>query len=113
MVRIKADVFGEVEIDGEIFYSDMVIWWDGKKDFREKEHTINYNEFLKLMQRKPEIIVVGVGHSGGIKILPEVEQGAEDRGVEIFTEVSPKAAEMFNAFVADKKKVVAIIHTTC
>ena len=35
------------------------------------------------------------------------------KGVEIFKELSPKAADMFNAFVADEKRVVAVLHSTC
>ena len=113
MVRIDSTKFGEIVIDGKTYYSDVRVWWDGKVEMRESSHTLEMNEFTALLRKKPEILVVGTGDPGTLKILPEVVQAAEDQKVEIFTETSSKATEMFNAFVADKKKVVAVIHVTC
>jgi len=113
MVRVDFVKFGEVKIDGKIYYSDMTVWWDGKVEYRNKSHTFGMSEFLKLLERKPDIVVFGTGLEGICRILEEVEQTAKDKGVEIFREVSPKAAEMFNAFISDKKKVVAVLHSTC
>ena len=113
MVKINSVKFGEIEIDKKVYYSDMIVWWDGKIEYREKSHELGMSEFLKLLERKPEIMIIGTGIEGICKILEEVEQTAKDKGVEIFKEVSPKAAEMFNAFVADKKRVVAVLHSTC
>ena len=116
MVRIDATSFGELVVNGKTYYSDMIVWWDGKVEYREKSHQLDMSEFVKLLRKRPEAVVVGKGQSapkGTLKILPEVLQAAEDQGVEIFAETSSKAIEMFNAFVADKKKVIAVIHVTC
>jgi len=112
MVRITAVRFGEVEIDGKTYFSDMIVWWNGKVEFHEKSHVFGMSDFLRLAEKKPEIIVIGTGTEGICKIDEEVEQAAEDKGIEIFSEISPKAAKMFNGFVADKKKAVAVIHST-
>ena len=113
MVRIDSVKFGEIAVDGKTYFSDLTVWWDDKVEFRDKNHEIGMSEFLKVMEKKPEIIVVGTGMDGICKVLPEVEQAAQDKGVEIFKELSPKAAEMFNAFLSDGKKVVGILHSTC
>lgn len=113
MVEITAVRFGEVEVDKKIYYSDMIVWWDGKVEYRAKSRVFDISDFLKLLEKKPEIIVIGTGMNGICRILEEVEQAAEDKGVEIFKELSPKAAEMFNAFVADRKRVIAVLHSTC
>jgi len=113
MVKITAVRFGEVEIDGKVYFSDMIVWWDGRIEYREKSHVIGMSDFLKLAEKKPDIIVVGRGMNGDVKIEEEVEQAAEDKKIEIYHELSPKAAKMFNGFVADKKKAVAVIHSTC
>jgi len=113
MAEINSVKFGEIEIDKKIYYSDMIVWWDGKIEYREKKHEFGMNEFLKLLRRKPEIIVIGTGISGVCRVLEEVEQTAKDKGIEIFKDLSPKAAEMFNGFVADERKVVAVLHSTC
>ena len=113
MVRIDSVKFGEIIVEGKTYYSDVIVWWDGKIEYREKSHEFGMGEFLKLVERKPEIIVIGTGISGVCKVPEEVEQVAKDKGIEIFKELSPKAAEMFNAFVSDKKRVVAVLHSTC
>ena len=113
MVKITAVRFGEVEIDGKVFFSDMVVWWNGKSEYREKRHVFGMSQFLALAEKKPEIIVIGTGMNGIVGITEEVVQAAEDKNIEIFKELSPKAAEMFNGFIADGKKAVALIHSTC
>lgn len=113
MVEVTDVRFGEIEIDKKIYYSDMIVWWDGKIEYRTKSHEFGMSEFLKLLGRKPEIIVIGTGISGICRVLEEIEQAAEDKGIRIFKDLSPKAAEMFNGFVADKKRVVAVLHSTC
>ena len=113
MVKITAVRFGEVEIDKKVYFSDMVVWWDGKIEYREKSHNFTISDFLELAEKKPDIIVIGTGMNGIVRILAEVKQAAEDKKIEIFTELSPKAAEMFNGFLADRKKAVAVIHSTC
>jgi len=114
MVKITNVKFGEIEVDKKIYYSDMIIWWDGKVEFREKSHVFDISDFVKLLERDPEIIVIGTGMDIEACDVPEeVEEKAEDKGIRIYKELSPKAAEMFNGFVADKKRVVAVIHATC
>lgn len=113
MIEINSVKFGEITIDKKIYYSDMIVWWDGKIEYREKSHEFGMDDFLSLLKSKPEIIVIGTGMSGVCRIPEEVEQTASDKGVEIFKELSPKAAEMFNAFVADRKRAVAVLHSTC
>ena len=113
MVKITSVRFGEVEIDGKTYFSDMIVWWNGKIEYREKSHTFGMSDFLKLAEKKPAIIVIGTGMNNICKVLDEVKQAAEDKKIEIYQELSPKAAKMFNGFVVDKKKAVAVIHSTC
>lgn len=113
MVKITNVKFGEIEIDKKIYYSDMIVWWDGKVEFRMKSHILDISDFVKLLEHDPEIVVVGTGMNDVCKVLEEVEELAEKKGVRIYKEITPKAAEMFNGFVADRKRVVAVLHATC
>ena len=113
MVRIDSTSFGEVSVDGKTYYSDMTVWWDGKVEYRTKSHEVGVEEMAMLLKRKPEAIVLGTGQHGVVKLLPKAEELAYQAGVEIFQETSPKAIEIFNGLVAQGKKAVAVIHTTC
>ena len=113
MVDIGSVSFGEIEINGKIYYSDMVVWWNGKVEYREKRHILTLDEFIDILKKKPEVVVVGTGMSGCVRIDEKAKVMAGQKGVGIYTEISPKAAEIFNGFVKDRKKAVAVMHTTC
>lgn len=112
MVKIDSVKFGEVDIDGKTYYSDMVIWWTGDMDFRPKSRILPTNEMRKILEKNPEVIVVGAGIIGSLIVDENTQKLAEQKNVSLYVEKSEKAIELFNAFIADKKHVVAIIQTT-
>lgn len=112
MVEINTVEFGEVKIDNKIYYSDMVIYWTGDKEFRPKSDIFELSEFKKMLEKEPDVIVVGTGMIGKLVVDPDVRKLAKTKSIHIYVEPSPKAIELFNAFIADKKHAVALIHTT-
>lgn len=113
MVKIDSIKFGEIEIDGKTYYSDVVVWWTGDIEIVEKRHIIDVDDISKLLKKDPKIIIIGTGQGESVKLLPEVREVLENKGIKLYVETSPNAIEIFNSFVVTKKKVVAFIHTTC
>ena len=113
MVKIDSTKFGEITIDGKTYYSDVTVYWDGKIEYRTKEHVIDVDEFLKLLEKKVDILIVGTGHEGIVDVSKKVRDLALDRKVKIIELQSPYAIEVFNSYASQHKKVVAVIHTTC
>ena len=113
MVKIDTTKFGEISIDGKIYYSDMTVFWDGTIEYRNKDHVINLNEFMKLLEKKVDILIVGTGHEGTVDVSEKVRDLARDRKVKVIELKSPLAIEIFNNYASQGKKVVAVIHTTC
>ncbi len=111
--KINGTKFGEITINGKPYDSDMTVYWNGKVNYRTKEHTIELGEFISVLKAGPHIVVVGTGQEGIEMITPEVIQWAEDKKVTLYTEKTPKAVEIFNAFAEQGKKVVGIFHVTC
>ncbi len=112
-VKIDGTKFGEITINGKPYDSDMTVYWNGKIEYRTKDHTIEMGEFIKVLRQGPEMIIVGAGQDGVVRIQPEVNQWAQDKGITVYAEKTPKAVEMFNAFADQGKKVVGIFHVTC
>ena len=50
---------------------------------------------------------------GVCEVPDEVKEAAELKGIDIYIEKTPKAAKLFNVFVGQKKRVVAVLHSTC
>lgn len=61
---------------------------------------------------KPEVLVVGTGYSGLMRVLPETERFLRSKGVELVVERTREACETFNRLV-ESKRVVAALHLTC
>jgi hypothetical protein len=113
-IRINSVKFGEVEINKKIYYSDMVVWWDGKVEFVSKRHIINASAVSRLLKRKPYAIIIGTGHKGGaIRVTEGAVETAKKNRVKLFIDSSPDAMDIFNGLVADNKKAVAVMHATC
>ncbi len=113
MVRIDSVKFGEITINGKTYYSDVVVFWDGKVMLREKSHILGIDEFVHILSRNPDSVVIGTGINGIVKVAPEVTQTAENKGIKLFADKTENAVDIFNGLIKDGKKAAAVIHTTC
>lgn len=112
-VNIDSTKFGEITINGKPYDSDMTVYWDGKLSYRSKEHILEIGEFTKILRAEPEIVVIGTGQSGSVKLTPEVVQWAKNKHIDLYMEKTTKAVDIFNAFANQGKKVVGVFHVTC
>ena len=113
VVNIDSTKFGEITVNGQPYDSDMTVFWDGKLSYRSKEHILEIGEFTKVLRAGPEIVVVGTGQSGSLKLAPEVVHWAKNKHIDLYMDKTPKAVDIFNAFANQGKKVVGIFHVTC
>ena len=58
------------------------------------------------------MLVVGTGASGLVKVLPEVRQVADARGIELIVEATDKACHTYNQ-LCRSRRAVAALHLTC
>ena len=77
-------------------------------------HKIGDWEIEELLKQKPEIIVIGTGQSGAMgEIDKTIINKFEEQGIEVITDITPKAIEIFNQKLEQGKRINALIHTTC
>jgi hypothetical protein len=112
MVNIDAVKFGEIKVDDRIYYSDMIVWWDGKIEYRRKSHMFDIAEFKKLMKREPGAMVIGTGLVDTVNVPDDVREAAKKNKIKLFIDLSVNAVDIFNGLVKTNKKPVAVIHTT-
>ena len=112
MVKIDAVAYGEMVIEGRTYYSDLVVWCEGKPALLEKTHLIDLSLLEKIMKKKPETVVIGIGLEGTVKIDPKVRERLKKEKIGLFIDKTENAVEIFNAFVSQGKKVVGIMHVT-
>jgi len=121
----KKDIIGKFKwgkiVVGDKEYHDILAS-GGKIEAREYEklkklfgtgHKIGNWEVENLFSNDPEVIIIGTGWVGALKVPPIIEKEAEHRGIELKLLKSPRAVKEFNRLITEGKRVNALIHSTC
>ncbi|KPJ62690.1 MAG: hypothetical protein AMS15_03085 [Planctomycetes bacterium DG_23] len=106
--------FGKIVIDGKKYTRDLIIYPDRVDDswWREQGHKVSLADIKEVLEQGPEVLVVGEGSHGLMKILPETKERLEKEGVELLVRPTKKACEIFNQ-LSPTRRVIALLHLTC
>jgi len=113
MPKIDNAFFGSILIDGRKYENDLYVHWDGEIRERQKTHNFTKTEFEDLALKDPEVIVIGTGMSGMLKIDAAAATAASVHGIQLLPVKTPEAVQRFNALARMKKRVIAVLHATC
>jgi len=114
MNMIDSYQFGQIVISGKKYTSDVTIFPDRVRDnwWRKSGHQLCLDDIAEVITENPEVLVVGTGASGLVKVLPEVKQSLEARDIKLIAEPTSEACNIYNQF-CHSQKVVAALHITC
>ncbi len=106
--------FGLIVVNGWEYTSDIIIFPDRVRDnwWRKAGHQLYLDDVAEVITENPEVLVVGTGASGLMKVLPEVQQVVEAQGIELIVEATDKAWHTYNQFCRSRRAVAAL-HITC
>ena len=106
--------FGLIVVSGKKYTSDVIIFPDRVRDnwWRKTGHQLCLKDIAEVMTENPEVLVVGTGASGLMKVLPEVERGVETQGIKLIVEATDEACHTYNQ-LCHSQRVVAALHLTC
>jgi len=112
-MRLSGYRFGRVEVDGVPHYEDLWIcgerighWW------RREGHLVHPEDLAEILNLSPEIVIIGTGFSGMLRVSKEAEDLLSSRGIELRVLRTKDAVELYNE-LAPKKRVAALLHLTC
>jgi len=117
--RIQQTQFGSITVDGEVYDHDIVISLNGKVEKRKKKlskerygtsHVISLAEAQSIYDDGAELVVVGTGQHGVLKLSAEAESFFEDHGCRVAAQPTPEAINVWNEA---EGKAVAMFHVTC
>ena len=97
------------------FGKDIIII-DGKVlPWHEREgHTLTIDMLKRVIDLKPDTLVIGNGHSGAISVPESVLQILKEKGIkQVIVARTPVACEMFNTLYVQDTNVVFVGHGTC
>jgi len=111
---IESYSFGRMKIDGVTYTSDVIVLADRVKSdwWRIEGHRLDVEDLLEVFKAKPEILVVGTGYYGLMKVLPETEKRLHTEEIKLIAEKTEKAYKIYNE-LSKSSRVVGAFHLTC
>lgn len=113
-MAIESYTFGHIVIKGQAYTSDLIIyphrvearWW------RKEGHRLQPVDLEEVVREKPEVLVVGTGYFGHMKVSPETCDYLRSQEIEMIAERTQEAWQTYNR-LSQNRKVVAALHLTC
>lgn len=112
--RIENIRFGRIVIDGHAYNRDVIVlpdrvlpnWW------RVEGHNLSYEDLQQALSDSPELLVIGTGIYGRLRVPEEVQEKVEAEGIEMSILPTQDACDLYNEML-EKKRVMAALHITC
>jgi hypothetical protein len=113
-MRVERCRFGEVTIGGKRYVDDVIVFEDRVQPRwrRSEGHLLQLEDLDEVMAVKPEVLLVGTGAQGCLKIAPEVVAATRAEGIELLEFDTRTACQTFNQ-LHGKRRIVAVLHLTC
>jgi hypothetical protein len=93
-----------------VFPDKVLVGW-----FRREGHRLHIADLKEVLSAEPqsEVLVVGTGYSGLMKVSHEVEEVLSSRGIRVIGQPTKQACRTFNELLKSGRRVVAAFHVTC
>jgi len=120
--KIKIDhcEFGEISVGGKKFHqilisNNQVFERDEEKlkEMFNSSHFIGDWEKEMLFAVNPEVVIIGNGFNGVLRVDDKLVQEAKERGIQLIIDYTPQSVVLYNQLVDEGKRVNCLIHTTC
>lgn len=113
-LKIESYSFGKITISGKRYNSDVIIYPDKVDDswWRKEGHSLYPEDIKEVIEEKPEVIVVGTGAYGVMKVSAKTIDYVQSRGIELKINKTRKACDEYNS-IKDSQKTIACLHLTC
>jgi hypothetical protein len=117
--KIEATTFGSITVDGQKIGNDVVLRLDGSVKKRKKKlskriygtsHTISLDEAKHVYEKGVELLIVGTGQYGLVRLSEEAEAYLRERSCQTKLDATPEAIGIWNEA---KGKVIGLFHVTC
>ncbi len=112
--HVESYRFGHIVVDGEAYTNDLILlpdrvvpnWW------REQGHRLSPKDLEAVFAAEPEVLVVGTGAHGVMKVPGKTKQATREAGIELRIAQTGSAWQLYND-LQGKKKTAGAFHLTC
>jgi len=113
-MKIESYSFGKIKIDGKVYKSDVIVYPDRVNSswWRKEGHRLQMEDLKEVMKEKPDLLVIGTGSFGVMKVPKGTERALEDAGIDLIIEKTGRAVDAYNR-ESTGRKTVGAFHLTC
>lgn len=113
-MKIDHYSFGKITIDGKTYTSDVIIYPDkvNASWWRKEGHSLYVEDLKEVLNAKPQVLVIGAGSFGVMKVPKETIYNLEANGIEVHIAKTGEAVELYNK-LRRNRVVIAAFHLTC
>lgn len=114
-MRVTAYAFGKIRIDGKLYTSDVIVTTKGVEDswWRKDGHRLQAEDLQAVVETQPEVLVVGTGFYGRMRIPKETETFLATKAIRLIGARTREAVNEFNQLQSETTNVVGAFHLTC
>ncbi len=111
---IESYNFGKIIINSKEYNSDIIIYKNSIDDkwWRRESHNLRIEDIKKIFDNKPEVLIIGTGCFGLMKVPLELIKHLESNNIEVIIKKTKDACDDYN-LLHQKKNIVAALHLTC
>ena len=115
-MTIETYRFGRLVVDGHSYTTDLLLW-DGTVQShwrRVAGHRLVLEDIAPALdQARPEIVLVGTGAMGLMKVDPGLVAALSGRRIHLEALPTGKAVDRFNGLASEGRRVLGAFHLTC
>lgn len=114
-MKIDHYAFGSITVDGKVYNADLIIFPDHIQSdwWRTEGHSLAKEDLKTVFAYRPEVLIIGRGSSGCMKIPPETARCLQEAKIRLIDKPTSEAYQIFNREISAGKKAVGAFHLTC
>lgn len=114
-MKIESYDFGVIRINGTEYTEDVIVYAEKVKPnwWRKQGHRLDEEDLYDVFDYEPDVLVVGQGASGMLKIPSMTERAVHEKGIKLIAHQTDQAWKDFNEQTQKGYKVAGVFHLTC
>ncbi len=106
--------FGRIVIDNVVYNRDVIIFPNRvRSNWRRKDgHNLALEDLVEVLEGDPEVIILGRGTYGRMKVSNELRELITERGIELIVLRTEGAYKAYNE-LRERRRVIAALHLSC
>jgi hypothetical protein len=107
--------FGHISVGGQDYDADLIIFPDHVQQgwWRREGHRLAPEDLETVLADAPQVLVVGTGCYGRMRVPEETLAALRAAGVEVRIAKTGDTVDDFNRLRRERARVIAVLHLTC